>query len=90
MNQGYAYKVITKLAGMETDTDLLYKNQDERVLILQQGKIFFQNAYNYVNFASFLIMQITNTHLEYVPCKMYICTQIRYLNSTVGIKPETK
>ena len=36
MNQGYAYKVITKLAGMETDTDLLYKNHDERVLILQQ------------------------------------------------------
>ena len=66
MNQGYAYKVITKLAGMETDTDLLYKNQDERVLILQQGKIFFQNAYNYVNFASFLIMQITNTRLESV------------------------
>ena len=42
MNQGYAYKVITKLAGMETDTDLLYKNQDERVLILQQGMIFFK------------------------------------------------
>ena len=36
VNQGYAYKVITKLAGMETDTDLLYKNHDERVLILQQ------------------------------------------------------
>ena len=55
MNQGYAYKVITKLAGMETDTDLLYKNQDERVLILQQGKIFFQNACHYVNFAPFLM-----------------------------------
>ena len=41
MNQGYAYKVITKLAGMEEDTDLLYKNHEERVLILQQGKIFF-------------------------------------------------
>merc|ERR1712226_1501664 len=33
VNQGYAYKVVTKLAGMETDTDLLYKNHDERVLI---------------------------------------------------------
>ena len=43
MNQGYAYKVITKLAGMEADTDLLYKNHDERVLILQQGKNFFKN-----------------------------------------------
>ena len=43
MNQGYAYKVITKLAGMETDTDLLYKNHDERVLILQQGKNFSKN-----------------------------------------------
>ena len=36
VNQGYAYKVITKLAGMETDSDLMYKNHDERVLLLQQ------------------------------------------------------
>jgi DNA excision repair protein ERCC-3 len=41
VNQGYAYKVITKLAGLENDTDLLYKNHEERVLILQQGRVFF-------------------------------------------------
>jgi len=36
VNQGYAYKVITKLAGMESDSDLFYKTHDERVLLLQQ------------------------------------------------------
>merc|ERR1712088_1216463 len=36
VNQGYAYKVITKLAGMDVDSDLFYKNHDERVLLLQQ------------------------------------------------------
>lgn len=36
VNQGYAYKVITKLAGMEDDSELNYKTHDERVLLLQQ------------------------------------------------------
>merc|ERR1712223_1158563 len=36
VNQGYAYKVITKLAGMDVDADLFYKSHDERVLLLQQ------------------------------------------------------
>ncbi len=34
--QGYAYKVITKLAGMDTDLDLRYKTREDQVLLLQQ------------------------------------------------------
>jgi DNA excision repair protein ERCC-3 len=36
VNQGYAYKVITKLAGLENDADIKYKTRDEQVLLLQQ------------------------------------------------------
>lgn len=36
VNQGYSYKVITRLAGMEEDTELLYKTRDEQGLLLQQ------------------------------------------------------
>ena len=36
VNQGYAYKVVTKLAGMEDDSDLHYKTHDDKVLLLQQ------------------------------------------------------
>ena len=36
VNQGYAYKVITKLAGLGEDNDLQYKTQDDQVLLLQQ------------------------------------------------------
>lgn len=34
--QGYAYKVITKLAGMDSDQDLKYKTREDQVLLLQQ------------------------------------------------------
>ncbi len=34
--QGYAYKVITKLAGLENDPDVKYKSREEQVLLLQQ------------------------------------------------------
>jgi len=36
VNQGYAYKVVTKLAGMEEDAELHYKNKEEQVTLLQQ------------------------------------------------------
>lgn len=36
VNQGYSYKVITKLAGMEEEPDLLYKTRDEQGQLLQQ------------------------------------------------------
>jgi len=36
VNQGYAYKVITKLAGMSEDNDLLYKKKEDQVTLLQQ------------------------------------------------------
>jgi len=36
VNQGYAYKVVTKLAGMEEDVELHYKNKEEQVTLLQQ------------------------------------------------------
>lgn len=36
VNQGYAYKVITRLPGMEEEAHLCYKNRDEQVLLLQQ------------------------------------------------------
>jgi len=36
VNQGYAYKVVTKLTGMDTDAKLHYKTRDEQVLLLQQ------------------------------------------------------
>ncbi|XP_057660684.1 general transcription and DNA repair factor IIH helicase subunit XPB [Diorhabda carinulata] len=36
VNQGYSYKVITKLAGMDEEPDLLYKTRDEQGQLLQQ------------------------------------------------------
>merc|ERR1712014_316538 len=36
VNQGYAYKVVTKLAGMEEDPELLYGTRDTQVTLLQQ------------------------------------------------------
>ncbi|XP_049538957.1 general transcription and DNA repair factor IIH helicase subunit XPB [Anopheles darlingi] len=36
VNQGYSYKVITHLAGMESDTDLFYKTREEQGQLLQQ------------------------------------------------------
>lgn len=36
VNQGYSYKVITKLAGMENEPDLLYKTREEQGQLLQQ------------------------------------------------------
>ncbi|KAI4471580.1 rad25/xp-b dna repair helicase [Holotrichia oblita] len=36
VNQGYSYKVITKLAGMDEESDLLYKTRDEQGQLLQQ------------------------------------------------------
>ena len=32
VNQGYAYKVVTKLAGLEQDKELLYENREQQVL----------------------------------------------------------
>ncbi|XP_053684118.1 general transcription and DNA repair factor IIH helicase subunit XPB [Sabethes cyaneus] len=36
VNQGYSYKVITHLAGMDSDTDLFYKTREEQGQLLQQ------------------------------------------------------
>ncbi|KAK7861741.1 hypothetical protein R5R35_014373 [Gryllus longicercus] len=36
VNQGYSYKVITKLAGMEEEPDLQYKTREEQAQLLQQ------------------------------------------------------
>lgn len=36
VNQGYSYKVITKLAGMEKEPGLLYKSREEQGQLLQQ------------------------------------------------------
>ncbi|XP_019529174.3 general transcription and DNA repair factor IIH helicase subunit XPB [Aedes albopictus] len=36
VNQGYSYKVITHLAGMDNDPDLFYKTRDEQGQLLQQ------------------------------------------------------
>ena len=31
VNQGYAYKVVTKLAGSDKDDELLYKHKEQQV-----------------------------------------------------------
>lgn len=36
VNQGYSYKVITKLAGMDEEPDLLYRTREEQSQLLQQ------------------------------------------------------
>merc|ERR1719410_482226 len=36
VNQGYAYKVVTKLAGMDEDPELLYATKETQVTLLQQ------------------------------------------------------
>jgi len=36
VNQGYAYKVVTKLAGMDEMDNLMYKKHEDQVTLLQQ------------------------------------------------------
>ncbi|XP_014256066.1 general transcription and DNA repair factor IIH helicase subunit XPB [Cimex lectularius] len=36
VNQGYSYKVVTKLAGIEQDPDIMYKTREEQGILLQQ------------------------------------------------------
>ncbi|XP_075217744.1 general transcription and DNA repair factor IIH helicase/translocase subunit XPB-like [Lycorma delicatula] len=36
VNQGYSYKVITKLVGMDEEPDMLYKTREEQGQLLQQ------------------------------------------------------
>ncbi|XP_050300771.1 general transcription and DNA repair factor IIH helicase subunit XPB [Anthonomus grandis grandis] len=36
VNQGYSYKVITKLAGMENEPDMAYKTREQQGQLLQQ------------------------------------------------------
>jgi len=36
VNQGYAYKVVTKLAGSEKDKELLYESREQQVTLLHQ------------------------------------------------------
>ncbi|KAI5645370.1 hypothetical protein NE865_02457 [Phthorimaea operculella] len=36
VNQGYSYKVITELKGMDTDSDLFYGTREEQGMLLQQ------------------------------------------------------
>nr|CAG4643033.1 EOG090X01LU [Ilyocryptus agilis] len=35
VNQGYSYKVVTRLAGMDQDPDLMYKTKEEQLKMLQ-------------------------------------------------------
>ncbi|XP_033219284.1 general transcription and DNA repair factor IIH helicase subunit XPB isoform X1 [Belonocnema kinseyi] len=36
VNQGYAYKVITKLSGIEEEPDMFYKSKEDQINLLQQ------------------------------------------------------
>jgi len=36
VNQGYAYKVVTKLAGLDQDKELLYETRETQVTLLHQ------------------------------------------------------
>lgn len=36
VNQGYAYKVVTKLSGMDEDKELLYETKEQQVTLLHQ------------------------------------------------------
>jgi len=36
VNQGYAYKVVTKLAGLENDKEMLYETKEHQVTLLHQ------------------------------------------------------
>lgn len=36
INQGYSYKVITKLAGMDEETDMMYSTREEQGQLLQE------------------------------------------------------
>merc|ERR1712121_627504 len=36
VNQGYAYKVVTKLTGIDDEPDMMYKTHEEQVRLLQQ------------------------------------------------------
>lgn len=38
VNQGYSYKVITSLAGMDEESDLLYTTKEQQGQLLQQVK----------------------------------------------------
>lgn len=44
VNQGYSYKVITKLAGMEDEPNLLYKTREEQGQLLQQVRFQGRNV----------------------------------------------
>lgn len=49
VNQGYSYKVITKLAGMDQEPDMLYKTREEQGQLLQQVcEMLFFFLQNYV------------------------------------------
>ena len=39
VNQGYSFKVVTKLAGMESETDLAYSSKKEEAELLHQVRI---------------------------------------------------
>lgn len=45
VNQGYSYKVITKLAGMDAEPDLMYKTREEQGQLLQQVIIVWVLAF---------------------------------------------
>lgn len=47
VNQGYSYKVITKLAGMDEEPDMLYKTREEQGQLLQQANTFYLYGISY-------------------------------------------
>ncbi|KAL1517370.1 hypothetical protein ABEB36_001140 [Hypothenemus hampei] len=50
VNQGYSYKVITKLAGMENEPELLYKTREEQGQLLQQVHYYLDFLRKYISF----------------------------------------
>ena len=39
VNQGYAFKIVTKLPGMDTDPTLSYGTKEEQAILLQKVSI---------------------------------------------------
>lgn len=57
VNQGYSYKVITKLAGMDEEPDLMYKTREEQGQLLQQvldESVIAVTIFNLILFRSWL------------------------------------
>ena len=41
VNQGYAFKIVTKLPGMDSDPSLAYFDKKSQMILLQKGMDFY-------------------------------------------------